>query len=169
MGVVFKKTAKGQEEILQRQGGLSPRIRRLLILIDGQRTVEDLRGMVTMDDLSNALGSLEEAGLIAVDGLQQDDGLIAPPSDPMPPVDGFRELGIFPDKAELEKARNFMINTLRTFAGHYEHITLVHEIYSARDHLELRDIYGRWYRAVIETRDGKRRADELRVELLAVL
>lgn len=51
MGVVFAKTPKGHEELTAKSGGLSPRQRRVLIFVDGKRTVEELRGMLQADDL----------------------------------------------------------------------------------------------------------------------
>ena len=36
MGVVFAKTRKGQDEIATKAGGLSPRVRRVLIFVDGK-------------------------------------------------------------------------------------------------------------------------------------
>ena len=64
MGAIFAKTAKGHAEITTKAGGLTPRIRRVLIFIDGKRTVEDLRSMLTADDLQITLGRLEEEGYI---------------------------------------------------------------------------------------------------------
>lgn len=167
MGVVFKKTPKGLEEIQHRQGGLSPRVRRLLILIDGQRSVDDLRSVVTMDDLTHVLGELEEEGYIEVGGVQQEDGDVA--DGPLPPVTGFRPLPENINAKELDRARHFMINTLKTFCGPHVHMSLMHDIFDAPDHQRLRDYFGPWYRAIMETRQGSRRADELRVELLTVI
>jgi len=169
MGVVFKKTPKGQEEIQERQGGLNPRIRRLLILIDGQRSVDDLRQMVVMDDLTHALGQLEEAGYIDVEGVTGDDNASSSEALPIPPVTSFRELPPDPKTKELEMARHFMINTLKTFCGSHVHMSLMHDIFDASDHTQLRDHFGRWFRAIMETRQGSRRADELRIQLLAVI
>lgn len=44
----------------QRSGKLTPRVRRVLIFVDGKRTVEDLRGMILADDLQHTLGALED-------------------------------------------------------------------------------------------------------------
>ena len=66
MGVVFAKTPKGQAEIATKAGGLTPRQRRVLIMVDGKRSVEELREMLLTDDLQHTLGLLEETGLIEV-------------------------------------------------------------------------------------------------------
>ena len=56
MGIVFAKTRKGQDEIATKAGGLSPRVRRVLIFVDGKRTVDDLRSLLQSDDLQHTLG-----------------------------------------------------------------------------------------------------------------
>ena len=58
MGVVFAKTPLGQEEMEQRSGKLTPRVRRVLIFVDGKRTVDDLRAMTQAADLQHTLGLL---------------------------------------------------------------------------------------------------------------
>ena len=42
-------------------------------------------------------------------------------------------------------------------------------INSAAGHAELRGLYPDWYRHVIESRQGRRRAEELRARLLEVI
>ena len=37
MGVIFAKTPKGQEEVATKSAGLTPRVRRVLIMVDGKR------------------------------------------------------------------------------------------------------------------------------------
>lgn len=44
MAVVFAKTPKGYEEVASRSGRLTPRVRRLLIFVDGKRSLDELRG-----------------------------------------------------------------------------------------------------------------------------
>lgn len=46
MATIYRKTAKGIEEIQTRQWRLVPRARSALIMVDGQRTDEDLARMV---------------------------------------------------------------------------------------------------------------------------
>ena len=47
MAVIFTKTERGHAEITSRAGGLSPRVRRVLIFVDGKRTVAELRERIT--------------------------------------------------------------------------------------------------------------------------
>lgn len=169
MSVVFVKTAKGQDEITQRSGDLTPRARRVLILVDGRRTVDELRDLVSADDLTHTLGALEELGLIEVKAQVRADGKPASADAALPPVTTFRALAPNPDPKELEMARHFMINTLKTFCGLYGPVTLMSTIHSAKSHQELRDVYGNWYHTIVDTRMGRRRAEDLRKDLLKVL
>ena len=62
MGVIFAKTDKGLAELTLKSGGLTPRQRRVLIMVDGKRSVEELRELLQNDDLQHTLGILEESG-----------------------------------------------------------------------------------------------------------
>lgn len=165
MDVIFAKTPKGVSEMGTRSGGLTPRVRRILIMIDGKRSVEELRAMALADDLTRALGMLEEEGYIAVARTVE----AAPADDAPPPPPTFRELPESPDPKDLEMARHFIVNTLRTFCGPMSHIGIVEAAFMAETHAELREVFGPWSRAIVETRDGRRRAEELRAELLRVI
>lgn len=169
MGVVFAKTTKGQEEISKRSGDLSPRVRRVLILVDGRRTVEALRELVTADDLTHTLGALEELGLIEVKSLITDDGIQSEPEGALPSITAFRQLPDVHDPRELEMARHFMINTLKSFCSLYGPISLMTHINSAVSHDELRAQFPNWYRMIVDSRSGRRRAEDLRNDLLKVL
>ena len=80
MAVVFAKTRKGQEEITAKAGGLSPRVRRALIFVDGKRSVDELRGMLQSDDLQHTLGMLEEDGYIEMVGVAEGTRVVAAPA-----------------------------------------------------------------------------------------
>ena len=64
---VFGKTPKGAAELAARSGGLSLAQRRLLILVDGLRNVEQLSALVP-SALIESLGVLEPGGFIALLG-----------------------------------------------------------------------------------------------------
>lgn len=168
MSVVFTKTAKGLEAIEKRTGGLTPRVRRVLIMIDGKRTVENLRDLALADDLSHTLGELEETGfieLLKLPGMEHvvaDDGGLAA-------VTTFREIPQPHNAKELDMAKNFIINTLKTFCGPATHLSIVEAAFAANSHEELREQFGAWYQAIVETRAGRRRAEDLRAELLKVI
>lgn len=63
--LVYQKSAKGSEAIATRQHGLSPKLRSLLILIDGKRDYPELaRISNTLGDTEQLLGQLLDAGCI---------------------------------------------------------------------------------------------------------
>lgn len=169
MGVVFGKTEKGRSEITERSGGLHPRKRRILIMIDGKKSVDDLRELVAADDLTHTLGELEEDGYIEVLTVRDASGSERAVEGALPSITAFRELAGSSDPEELEKARHFMLNTLRTFCGQYTHMTLMSAVNAAKTHGEMRLLFDDWYRLIVDTRQGRRRAEELRSQLLKVI
>ena len=169
MGVVFAKTQKGQEEITTKAGGLTPRQRRVLIFVDGKRSVDDLRGMLQADDLQHTLGMLEEDGYIAVSSVVTAQGKVSAPAAPLPSVTAFGDLPAEPDPLRQQQARNFMINTLNTFVGSLGASSLLDRIDQAHGHAGLRALYDEWYHAMVMSREGKREAEALRGKLLQVI
>jgi len=169
MGVVFAKTARGQEEITAKTGGLTPRQRRVLIFIDGKRSVDELRDMLQSDDLQHTLGLLEEAGFIEVATVAAPAGEAIAPDGPLPSITAFRPIPEPANPKELEMAKNFIMNSLKTFTGPYTHLTIIEATFAAKNHEELREQFGPWYHAIVQTRDGRRRAEELRSQLLRVI
>ena len=64
---IYDKTAKGRDEIATRKYQLAPRLRSLLVLIDGRRTEEELlRNVAGLGLTINALNELLEEGLIVL-------------------------------------------------------------------------------------------------------
>ena len=170
MAVVFAKTQKGQEEMEHRGGGLTPRVRRVLIFVDGKRSVDDLRAMVASDDLTHTLGMLEEEGYIQVSATQDGAGktTATPVGQSLPSITAFRDLSET-DPMSLAKARNFMNNTVNVFAGAVGTSTLLDHIQNAQSHEALRALFDDWYYAIVSSRDGKREAEGLRTKLLEVI
>ena len=170
MGIIFAKTPKGQDEIGTRSGNLTPRQRRVLIMIDAKRTVDELREMLQSDDLQHTLGLLEEEGFIEVTGIKDASGAPLPvPSEPLPSITAFRPAPNPPDIQEMLQARNFIENTLRTFCGPYAHLNIRGAAHAAKYHGELRQPCDPWGHASVQTREGRRRAEELRGMLLRVI
>lgn len=170
MSVIFSKTAKGQDEVTSKAAGLTPRQRRVLIFVDGKRTVDDLRGMLQSDDLQHTLGMLEEDGFIEVAGITTPAGkTVPPPQTPLPPVDAFRPLPAEVDPIKLQQARNFMVNTLNAFVGALGTSTLLDKLDRAQNHADLRALFDEWYHAIVMSREGKREAEGLREKLLQVI
>jgi hypothetical protein len=170
MAVVFTKTPKGYGEIERRGGGLTPRVRRVLIFVDGKRSVDDLRPMINADDLTHTLGVLEEEGYIELLATQDRTGktTATPAGQALPSITAFRDLSET-DAMSLAKARNFMSNTVNVFAGSVGTSSLIDHIQNAQSHEDLRAVFDDWYYVIVSSRDGKREAEGLREKLLEVI
>lgn len=62
--LVYSKTPKGVAEIAARSAQLSMTTRRVLIMIDGKRTVDDLAVLLRPGEVDAVIAQLEGAGLI---------------------------------------------------------------------------------------------------------
>jgi hypothetical protein len=62
---VYCKTEAGLDEVHRRQAGLNPRVRQLLILVDGKRSVPELARMMAVTEFEEFLALLELKGLIS--------------------------------------------------------------------------------------------------------
>lgn len=62
--LVYSKTPRGIAEISLRSAQLSMTTRRVLIMIDGKRTVDDLSMLVKPGEIAGVIASLEGSGLI---------------------------------------------------------------------------------------------------------
>lgn len=167
--VVFHKTAKGTEEMEKRNHGLTPKVRRLLIMVDGKRTVDALREMALADDLSHTLGELEEAGFIEVASIFTAAGSVAAPAGPMPSITAFLDTPPPNDPMRLQMSRNFMTNTINAFAGALGNSSLLEHLETAQDLESLRGHFDDWYQSIVSSRDGRRQAEALRAKLLETI
>lgn len=173
MSEVFSKTDQGQEEIKTRAGGLTQRVRQVLIFVDGKRDLTALRTMLPADDLEQTLQALQEQGYIAAISITEESApsaSIAPAEAmPIPLGTAFRELPLTSGTKELELARNFMVNTLKRFTGPYATLSLIEKVYAAQSHAEMRMQFDHWVDAIIKAHAGKHRTDELRSALLEII
>jgi hypothetical protein len=64
-GTTYTKTDKGRVEVTGRSGTLNPVQRRVLIMVDGKKTVNDLGAFVRVGELEGALTYLAQQALIA--------------------------------------------------------------------------------------------------------
>ncbi|HMN81642.1 MAG TPA: hypothetical protein PKA20_17200 [Burkholderiaceae bacterium] len=69
--LVYAKTPAGSAEIIERRLGLTQAARRILIVIDGQRTLADLPAFARPGELGLLLEELEQRGLIALNGVAE--------------------------------------------------------------------------------------------------
>ncbi|MBC7704475.1 MAG: hypothetical protein H7274_11115, partial [Rhodoferax sp.] len=78
-GTILAKTDNGRLEVAGRTGALSAVQRRLLILVDGKKSVNDLGAFVRVGELTGALYHLQDLGLITPIGELE---LVQPPVAP---------------------------------------------------------------------------------------
>ncbi len=164
--VVFHKTAKGVEEMEKRSHGLSPKVRRVLIMIDGKRSVDALREMALADDLTHTIGALEEEGFIEVVAIAAAGGLTPAPAGPLPSITAFKDEPPPADPMRLQLSRNFMANTINAFCGSLGNSALLERLEAAHSLADLRLCFDEWYQAIVTSRDGRREAEALRSKLL---
>ena len=169
MSEIFIKTPKGVEEIEKRSSDMSLRVRRILIMVDGKRTVEDIRALVLADDLNQTLGLLEESGYIGLIKQPETDALATEVDGGLLTNFTFRDIPATPNPKDMEMAKHFIMNTLFTFCGQWAHLSIVTAVSAANTHEELRKSFIPWYNAIVETGEGKRRAEELSSSLLKVI
>lgn len=180
MSVIFAKTLKGRDEIETRANGLSAVLRRVLIFIDGHRTITELERLPKIGDLQDILRMLIHGGYIeplsdSKKAPVQSSPTVAAPKPQSQPVQPPAQPSLFrvlPAQYEPEKfqmARNFMINTLQAFVGTFGASGLISRLQAANSHQELRDLFEDWHAAIIATRAGRKDEKELRRRLLEII
>lgn len=176
MDGLFAKTAKGYDEVDTKAGGLPPVLRRLLIFVNGKRSLKELATLPRVDDLNKALQELEQGGYItriAAESTASPAALAAAPvvavSTSLPATNGFRPLPATDSPLQLKQARNFMVNTLTAFVGTFGVTALVGRLNQAETHAEFRALFPDWEAAIQGTREGRRELDKLKTELLKII
>ena len=163
---VYTKTARGLDEIAHRSNAIGLRARRVLILIDGARTLDALQALSGDAELAATLAQLEEGGFISAQAA------------PAPTVDVELRTAPAPAKASatpahaapgMQMARDFMINTLRTFHGPYNKLGLMKRIQDSQERPDIEALIEEWLNSISETRFGRNRAQELKERLRAVM
>lgn len=167
----FAKTDTGQQEIQKRAMGLSPLVRRLLVLIDGQRTGKDLAVFVGENPVEPLLQELVEKGCVEAKTPAQP---AVPAAVAAPATAQGSGLDSLPDAAsrtpsDNEKARNFMVNTVNTVFGQHSRLSLIETISRAGTTDEVRQAYGLWAQAMEADRTGAKRLPDFRDKLFKVL
>ncbi|WP_426415309.1 hypothetical protein [Aestuariirhabdus sp. LZHN29] len=163
--ILYVKTPKGIEAVAQRSHEVSARARQLLILIDGKRDLEALTAQVPGDRMKEAFEQLLAGGFITpLNQEEQPSGIgsalkRSAPSDAPKPKD---------DNERIEMARNFMVNTTRTFIG-YTGEPLIEEIEACRSIAELQALFDKWREAIKVNPEGSQRMSELEPRLAALI
>jgi hypothetical protein len=179
MNAVFIKTPKGREEIESKTGGLSLLTRRVLIFLDGKRTLREVQALPKINDVEHIIQNLEQAGYIQListePALKNDQASIQVNTNGVPAFipparnGNFRPLPERYDAAQLKMAKNFMANTLNAFVGTFGASALINRIERCETHEALREVYDDWLKAIMGTKQGKKDAENLKAKLLEVL
>lgn len=127
---VFSKTDKGSAELAARSGALSMAQRRLLILVDGVRDVEQLSAIVP-SGFPDALRVLEDGGFIVLSGQSHfgDDTVARSPAPSIPVA----------ERTSVNEARLRAMTAIGELLGP-ESAGLVAAIEAARTGAELRPL-----------------------------
>lgn len=180
---IFAKTALGQQQIQTRDLGLSPIVRRALVLVDGKRTADELSVfLVGKGDIAEVLEQLLNLGCIEAVGLasaatsraaaSHERNAVADTAG-QPDDTGADLAGLPPAESrsaqDNEMARNFMINSINSIIGQHMRVTLVTNIFQAQGSEGLRKVYRDWEASMAGHSIGARRLPELREKLFKVL
>ncbi len=173
---VFAKTELGQQEIQTRSLGLSPLLRRILVLADGKKSGGELAVFLPIADSIHAV--LEE--LLSLGCLRAEGGSQAasqPAAETLGAASSVASFGDIPGLPSAEKrsakdnemARHFMINSINSIIGLHSRISLISDISAANGTQELRGVYFAWQASMADHGMGKKRLPELREKLFKVL
>lgn len=173
---VFAKTELGQQEIQTRSLGLSPLVRRILVLADGKKSGGELAAFLpNAEGIHAVLGELLNLGCLRAESSSKVAG--PPPAEPTAkPLSAvpFANTAGLP-AAEMrsakdnEMARNFMVNSINSIIGLHSRISLITDLTAAKTTEELRHAYIAWQASMSDHAVGKRRLPELTEKLFKVL
>ena len=109
---IYHKTAKGAEAIANRQSGLAPKLRSLLIMVDGKRTHAELTTIATSLGDAERLAELESEGLVEPVAAEEKTM-----PTPLEPADSPVAAPAHPRAANLAEARLFSSHLLENMLG----------------------------------------------------
>lgn len=171
---VFAKTTLGQEEIQRRGLNLPLLMRRLLVLVDGKRSLEELAAFVPGQDVQPLIQELLELNCVeavaqAAPRVERAPAAKAPVAPREP-----QSLDELPPAAErsakdVEMARNFMANSIQRLMDPVMAAPFVQKAGACRNAAELRGLYPEWEQVVGAGWGGPKRLKELRAKLFEVL
>jgi hypothetical protein len=157
--LVYVKTPKGIEEINSRSYGLPQRVRQILIMMDGKRSLSDVAAILPEDDGETLLKSLVTGGFIVPLQSVGANSQGTPVDKFVPPQDIAQR---------FEMARNLMRNTINAFLGGMGS-SLLNQLDKCTNLDELRVHYKAWQDAILLSSDGRKQAEDLENRLAALL
>ncbi|MBI1907396.1 MAG: hypothetical protein HYS20_14365 [Rhodocyclales bacterium] len=172
MTLIYTKTQKGHDEVGARTGGLTPRVRRLLIFIDGKRTNEQLQAMVGDASVAESIELLRASGYIeelsgaapaaaeAVAAVAQATPIAAATAAPSSTA---------VDPRVLDVAHKLMLNSLSDYTGPLKYRALMQRIREESTINGLKQLTEEWYEAVNDNPAASFAVDELKHQILDTL
>ncbi|MDR3368562.1 hypothetical protein [Rhodoferax sp.] len=175
---IFSKTAIGQQEVQSRTLRLHPLVRRLLILVDGKRSGQELATFVDGHAAADLLNELLTQKCVEVSASLP----AATAAAPAPATRGEAVSAIMDNTAlanlpppenrsakEVEMARNFMINTVNMEFGLHMRLSLTEAISNCATADQLRQVYPLWSSTMASSRSAAKELPALTEKLLRVL
>ncbi|SFZ76888.1 hypothetical protein [Chitinimonas taiwanensis] len=171
---LFRKTPLGHSEIAQRSQGLPALARRLLILVDGAKTLAQLSALsgagAQTDSLLQALhadGFIEamQPGGAASAAVQPGPVTATIPA-PAPAAPAPAQPAI--SNAQLQLVKRLMLDSSRDYLG-LMGVEIQARIEQAQDALALRNCLARWSLALRESRQGSQLAAPYLAQVKALL
>ena len=158
---VYRKTSAGEQEVISRQRGLSAKLRRVLILIDGEKTVSALSALILGMELLPAIHELETRGLIQ--STQQRSPTTQIESEQIQiqlpiQIQHVPEKPILDDN-RLNAIKTLMIDSSETLLGIFGK-TLVEKIKIIDDESQLNNAISQWNISLRESKKGQQHADQ---------
>ncbi|EWS64532.1 MAG: hypothetical protein Q7U09_20805 [Hydrogenophaga sp.] len=181
---VYAKTAVGQQEIQTRSLGLSPLVRRILVLVDGKRSGSELAPFLSGNgDIEEILSQLLAQGCVEAQARTKPMASQAAAAPAAAATSTATNEGVESSSSEIpglpsagsrsakdnEMARNFMINSVNSIIGQNTRISLVEDIFHAGTTEQLRVVYHAWASSMSNHGMGAKRLPELREKLFKVL
>ncbi len=164
--LIYCKTPLGQKAITSRSMPLLALERRVLILIDGERTVAELYQLLSQKNIFESIASLKEKGLIRC--IAGEDPPVPTPPPPVPHFISASASMISLADADLSAVKSLMISSSRQGLGLMA-VRLVQDIEEINDAQTLKATMARWNMALRESRSAAAQADQLLQEAKALL
>jgi len=138
---VYAKTALGEDAIKTRSVRISQSLRRMLILIDGQKNVAGLMRLLGDSSVKDEIAELQQLGLISSYTIAIKPPQIETEKTLLPPI----------EEAQLIKIRNIITNISFDYLGVFSK-PLVMDIQRANDRKSVGIVMARWKMALLESK-----------------
>lgn len=168
---MFAKTPTGVEEVQKRTHGLGPRIRQMLIMVDGKRDVSALMAIFPPDMVPAMLAQLTEGGFVRqVQQVQATTSYARAVAASLPMVTPVSVPAVLGGAEEdpFALGQMFMINLAKRILG-IAGDPIIARLRATHDVDSLRGLYLEWRSTIKQAPDGLFRLKEIEKKLSKVL